>query len=76
MLLHQPTEREERSDDVMPGTGEGTMVHKLRVLSFQIVYCTLSQLGDVDMGEPLHSLIIPGETHPVEDEMLATFTRR
>lgn len=45
-------------------------------LSFQIVFCTLSQLAEVDMGEPLHSLIIPGETHPVEDEMLATFTRR
>ncbi|CAJ0559610.1 unnamed protein product, partial [Mesorhabditis spiculigera] len=29
--------------------------------------------GSEDMGPPLHCLIIPGHTHPLEDDMLATF---
>lgn len=30
----------------------------------------LSELLDVDFGEPLHSLVICGKTHPLEDELL------
>ncbi len=30
----------------------------------------LSELLDVDFGEPLHSLVICGTTHPLEDELL------
>lgn len=29
-----------------------------------------SELLDVDFGEPLHSLVICGTTHPLEDELL------
>lgn len=29
-----------------------------------------SELLDVDFGEPLHSLVICGATHPLEDELL------
>eukprot|EP00004_Rigifila_ramosa_P025366 TRINITY_DN7579_c0_g1_i1.p1 TRINITY_DN7579_c0_g1~~TRINITY_DN7579_c0_g1_i1.p1 ORF type:complete len:270 (-),score=68.78 TRINITY_DN7579_c0_g1_i1:2-811(-) len=38
-----------------------------------IVSGTLSQLKDVDFGPPLHSLVIAGELHPMELEMLNTF---
>lgn len=31
---------------------------------------SLSELLDVDFGEPLHSLVICGTTHPLEDELL------
>uniref|UniRef100_A0A915MYH7 diphthine methyl ester synthase n=1 Tax=Meloidogyne javanica TaxID=6303 RepID=A0A915MYH7_MELJA len=41
----------------------------------KIVYATLQQLAfEVDMGLPLHSLIIPSfELHPLEKEMLNSF---
>uniref|UniRef100_A0A914LIN1 diphthine methyl ester synthase n=1 Tax=Meloidogyne incognita TaxID=6306 RepID=A0A914LIN1_MELIC len=42
----------------------------------KIVYATLQQLAfEVDMGLPLHSLIIPSfELHPLEKEMLNSFS--
>ncbi|PAV84505.1 hypothetical protein WR25_21165 [Diploscapter pachys] len=40
----------------------------------KIVYCSLQELAEFDgMGDPLHSLIIPGQTHPLEVQMLETF---
>lgn len=39
----------------------------------KIVYCPLSRMTSVEMGAPLHSLIIPGNTHPLEVDMLKTF---
>ncbi|CAK5042194.1 unnamed protein product [Meloidogyne enterolobii] len=41
----------------------------------KIVYATLRQLAfEVDMGLPLHSLIIPSfDLHPLEKEMLNSF---
>lgn len=35
-----------------------------------IVAGSMKDLLDVDFGSPLHCLVITGETHPVEDEML------
>jgi diphthamide biosynthesis methyltransferase len=31
---------------------------------------TLGELAAADLGAPLHSLVIPGETHFLEDDML------
>jgi diphthine synthase len=42
----------------------------------KIVYCSLEEMNTIDMGSPLHSLIIPGHTHPLEDDMLRTFTAK
>ncbi|EFO26321.1 diphthine synthase [Loa loa] len=39
----------------------------------KIVFCSLEALCDVDMGPPLHSLIIPGELHPMELDFLRSF---
>ena len=39
----------------------------------QIVAGTLQQLTSVDLGGPLHSLIIPGHMHPLEMDMLRLF---
>ncbi len=36
--------------------------------------CKLKQLLDIDLGEPLHSLIIPGKLHPIEIEMIEIFS--
>ncbi|TMS34553.1 hypothetical protein L596_002119 [Steinernema carpocapsae] len=41
--------------------------------SQKIVACTLKEMCEVDMGDPLHSLIIPGHLHPLEEDMLNTF---
>lgn len=39
----------------------------------QIVAGTMSELAGVDFGPPLHSLIIAGETHVIEQEILAQY---
>ena len=36
----------------------------------RIVSATLQELTQIDLGEPLHSLIIPGEMHSLERDML------
>jgi hypothetical protein len=33
----------------------------------------MSQLLTVDFGTPLHSLVVAGDTHPIEDEVLAMY---
>ncbi|CAN6463559.1 unnamed protein product [Victoria cruziana] len=38
-----------------------------------VVSGSMKQLLDVDFGEPLHCLVIVGETHPVEEEMLGFY---
>ncbi|XP_054162689.1 diphthine methyl ester synthase-like [Oppia nitens] len=35
--------------------------------------CKLKDMLSLDMGEPLHSVIIPGKLHPIETEMLRIF---
>mmetsp|Transcript_9222 Transcript_9222/g.16211 ORF Transcript_9222/g.16211 Transcript_9222/m.16211 type:complete len:295 (-) Transcript_9222:153-1037(-) len=39
----------------------------------RIVAGTMEELLDVDFGSPLHSLVIVGETHVIEEEMLALY---
>jgi diphthine synthase len=36
--------------------------------------CKLKELLNIDLGEPLHSLIIPGKLHPIEIEMIEIFS--
>jgi hypothetical protein len=38
--------------------------------SQQIVVAPLAELLTIDLGAPLHSLVIPGKTHFLEDDML------
>lgn len=42
--------------------------------SQQIVAGTMQELLDVDLGEPLHSLILAGDMHVIETEFLEQFT--
>lgn len=39
----------------------------------QLRKCTLKEMVDIDMGPPLHSIIIAGKLHPIEIEMLKLF---
>lgn len=39
-----------------------------------IIKSTLSEATEIDLGAPLHSLVIPGEMHPLEEEMINLFT--
>ncbi|PVD23403.1 hypothetical protein C0Q70_16672 [Pomacea canaliculata] len=39
----------------------------------KIVVANLRQLTSIDMGTPLHSLVIPGNMHPIELDMLKLF---
>ncbi|KAK3089504.1 hypothetical protein FSP39_004138 [Pinctada imbricata] len=42
----------------------------------QILASTLQEMINVDLGGPLHSLIIPGNMHPLEKDMLKMFAIR
>jgi len=35
--------------------------------------CSLKDMAEADLGSPLHSLIIPGHLHPLEQDMLDLF---
>ena len=37
----------------------------------RVHFGTLSELMRIDFGAPLHSLVITGELHPIEDELLS-----
>uniref|UniRef100_A0A183FTE5 diphthine methyl ester synthase n=1 Tax=Heligmosomoides polygyrus TaxID=6339 RepID=A0A183FTE5_HELPZ len=39
----------------------------------KIVFCTLKEMSEHDLGPPLHSMILPGHMHPLEVDMLNTF---
>ena len=39
----------------------------------KIAAATLSEMSELDMGSPLHSLVIPGHMHPLEAQMLKLF---
>lgn len=42
--------------------------------SQKIVSCSLETLVNVDLGAPLHSLVICGKMHPLEQDFLAAFS--
>lgn len=41
----------------------------------QIVQTTIQKAIELDLGSPLHSLVIPGSLHPLELEMMNLFSR-
>ena len=51
-------------------------IARLGAESQSIVAGSMAELAGVDFGPPLHCLIIAGETHVVEQEMLAQFRTR
>ena len=44
--------------------------------SQQMVSGKMKELLDVDFGAPLHSFIIAGKTHVIEDEILALYRKQ
>lgn len=43
--------------------------------SQQIIKTTLREATGIDFGPPLHSLVIPGNLHPLEEEMMSLFSK-
>lgn len=42
----------------------------------EIVACKLGQMKEIDLGAPLHSMILPSENlHPIEKEYLQQFSK-
>ncbi|KAL0270419.1 UNVERIFIED_CONTAM: hypothetical protein PYX00_007834 [Menopon gallinae] len=39
----------------------------------KIAYCSLKELQSINLGQPLHSLIIPGKIQPLEEEFLSQY---
>lgn len=59
--------------------GEETMcvgIARLGSVGQRIAAGTMAELLNVDFGPPLHSLIIAGDTHVIENEILAQFRTR
>ena len=40
-----------------------------------LVTSTLSEMTETDLGPPLHSLVIVGQLHPLETDMLRQFAK-
>lgn len=73
--LEQLLEVEEaRNGDAYNDTTLCVGLARLGNSSQKIVAGPMKDLLAVDFGPPLHCLIIPGHTHPMEDEMLAFFS--
>lgn len=51
-------------------------IARLGAESQSIVAGTMEELQGVDFGAPLHSLVIAGHTHVIEEEILAQFRTR
>lgn len=66
---------------VLEGATEGLLGEHHRCVALarvgsdsqRILSCSLSQMLEVDLGPPLHSLIVVGQLHPIESEMLKLF---
>jgi len=60
----------------VPGFDKDTKVVGLARVGCQdqrLVYCSLEEMSSTDLGGPLHSLIIPGDIQPLEEEYLNQF---
>ena len=51
-------------------------IARLGADSQSIVAGTMEELKSVDFGPPLHSLVIAGDTHVIEEEILEQFRTR
>lgn len=61
---------EKRQENVIKGDTLAVGLARLGQPTQLIVYGTLNELLGVDFGEPLHSLALCGETHPLEIDVL------
>jgi diphthine methyl ester synthase len=39
----------------------------------KIIACSQEKMAGMDIGEPLHCLVVPGELHPLEEEYLEQY---
>ncbi|KAJ3341305.1 hypothetical protein HDU93_005275 [Gonapodya sp. JEL0774] len=62
-----------RKGNVYSGTTIGVGLARVGSVDAKIVVGTLEQLRDVEFGAPLHSLVIPGQMHPLEIDLVETF---
>lgn len=78
VILNDKDQNAQHDEDSKLLTKESIVAALARVGSDdqKIVSCTLDQMTGVDMGSPLHSLVIPGRMHPLEEEMLSTFRKQ
>ena len=72
--VEQLLEIEERRGEGACGPGAMAVgVARLGTPGQAVAYGTMAQLRDHDFGEPLHSLIIPGDLHEIEEQVLGLF---
>eukprot|EP00924_Labyrinthula_sp_SR-Ha-C_P011365 maker-scaffold_36-snap-gene-2.6-mRNA-1 protein AED:0.02 eAED:0.02 QI:93/0.5/0.66/1/0.5/0.33/3/104/273 len=69
-LLYAENEKKEKilSEDTMV-----VGVARVGLDDQKLLFCTLGEMKNKDLGKPLHSLIIPSELHPLEIDMLNLF---
>eukprot|EP00105_Crassostrea_gigas_P013102 XP_011429313.1 PREDICTED: diphthine methyl ester synthase-like [Crassostrea gigas] len=74
-LLEIVENKRQEGDNSLAFTEDTVCVGLSRVGSDaqRIVSATLQEMTQIDQGEPLHSLIIPGEMHSLERDMLLQF---
>lgn len=70
-LEKKSTSREARLDETTTCIG----LARIGSSTQRIVKTTLIEAIKLNMGTPLHSLVIPGSLHPLEEEMIDLFSR-
>ena len=70
-LLECATNSEEKQD--FDGNSLCIGMARVGTTSQKIVTCTLEEMTGADLGEPPHSLVIVGKTHPLESEFIKLF---
>ncbi|KAI8617720.1 tetrapyrrole methylase [Chytriomyces sp. MP71] len=78
MTVNQAVEQlleieEKRGENVYSRTTIGVGMSRIGAPDQRIICGTLEELLDADFGEPLHSLVLAGEMHFLEADILRTF---
>ncbi|KAH9518444.1 diphthine synthase [Bulinus truncatus] len=72
-LLEIIKNRNEENSSALSSSCICVAVSRIGAEDQKIVAATLEEISTSDIGAPLHSLVIPGEMHPLEKQMLKLF---
>ncbi|XP_055886391.1 diphthine methyl ester synthase-like isoform X1 [Biomphalaria glabrata] len=72
-LLEIIRNRKEKCSSALTADSICVAVARVGSQDQKIVAATLEEMSTTDMGTPLHSLVIPGDMHPLERQMLLLF---
>lgn len=74
-VVHHEVQTSDKSDVLLTDSSICIGLARVGSDTQQIIKMTLASATTTDLGQPLHSLVIPGSLHPLEDEMINLFSK-